>query len=61
MQQYGDDSLLITEELPADFYLQQALMRKRDLKGGYKAKLALEKLIIDHERKNAQLANLYSR
>lgn len=31
------------------------------MKGGYKAKLALEKLIIDHERKSAQLANLYSR
>jgi hypothetical protein len=37
------------------------LMRKRDIKGGYKAKLALEKLVIDHERKSAQLANLMKR
>ena len=64
MQQYGtDEGHLISEiaDIPADFYLQQALMRKRDLKGGYKAKLALEKLILDHERKRALLSNLYSR
>jgi SNF2 family DNA or RNA helicase len=33
--------------------LKQALLRKRDIKGGYKARLALEKLVIDHERKRA--------
>jgi len=37
------------------------LLRKRDIKGSYKAKLALEKLVIDHERKSAMLANLYKR
>jgi len=35
------------------------LARKRDLKGGYKAKLSLEKLIVEHERKKVQLAAMY--
>ena len=32
-----------------------ALARKRELKGSYKAKLSLEKLIIEHERKKIVL------
>lgn len=38
--------------------LQQELARKRELKGSYKAKLSLERLIIEHERKKLHLLNL---
>lgn len=44
-----------------DHPLQQALARKRELKGSYKAKLSLEKLIIEHERKKIHLAALKSK
>jgi hypothetical protein len=32
-----------------------ALARKRELKGSYKARLSLEKLIVEHERKKLHL------
>ena len=32
-----------------------AMARKRELKGSYKAKLSLEKLIIEHERKKLHI------
>jgi hypothetical protein len=35
--------------------LQQALARKRELKGSYKAKLSLEKLIVEHEKKKIHI------
>ena len=34
------------------------MARKRDLKGSYKAKLSLEKLIVEHERKKLHLSTL---
>jgi len=40
---------------PSDAALQLALARKRELKGSYKAKLSLEKLIVEHERKKLHL------
>jgi len=43
------------DDVPAEFLLQQAIARKRDLKGSYKAKLSLEKLIVEHERKRLHL------
>ena len=46
---------------PVDHTLQLALARKRDLKGSYKAKLSLEKLIIEHERKKLHVRNLQSK
>ena len=41
--------------------LQQALQRKRELKGSYKAKLSLEKLIIEFEKKRLQVKKLRSK
>jgi hypothetical protein len=41
--------------------LQQAIARKRDLKGSYKAKLSLEKLIVEHERKSLHLNILHKK
>jgi len=37
------------------------LARKRDIKGSYKAKLSLEKLIIEHERKLVHVKNLQTK
>lgn len=37
------------------------MARKRELKGSYKAKLSLEKLIIEHERKKLHLQILQSK
>ena len=52
----NDDEFVVPfEEVPSDVLLQQAIARKRDLKGSYKAKLSLEKLIIEHERKKIVL------
>ena len=34
---------------------QQSLQRKREQKGSYKAKLSLEKLIVEYERKKVQV------
>jgi hypothetical protein len=34
------------------------MARKRDMKGSYKAKLSLEKLILEHERKKLHLSML---
>lgn len=41
--------------------MQQAIARKRDLKGSYKAKLSLEKLIVEHERKSLHLNILHKK
>ena len=54
----ADEKLPEDPGLPADFALQQALARKRELKGSYKAKLSLEKLIIEHERKKIHLEGI---
>ena len=55
----NDDEFVVPfEEVPSDVLLQQAIARKRDLKGSYKAKLSLEKLIVEHERKRLHLNNL---
>jgi hypothetical protein len=43
---------------PSDAALQMALARKRELKGSYKAKLSLEKLIVEHERKKLHISLL---
>jgi hypothetical protein len=40
---------------------QQALQRKRELKGSYKARLSLDKLIVEHERKKLHLMKLTSK
>jgi len=32
-----------------------ALARKREIKGSYKARLSLEKLIVEHERKKLHI------
>lgn len=37
------------------------MARKRDIKGSYKAKLSLEKLIIEHERKLVHVQNLQAK
>ena len=37
------------------------MARKRDIKGSYKAKLSLEKLIIEHERKLVHVKNLQTK
>jgi hypothetical protein len=51
--QSSENSLNI--EKPSDAALQLALARKRELKGSYKARLSLEKLIVEHERKKLHI------
>jgi hypothetical protein len=45
----------------AELVYQQALQRKRELKGSYKARLSLDKLIVEHERKKLHLMKLTSK
>lgn len=54
--QSSENSMSIDK--PSDAALQMALARKRELKGSYKAKLSLEKLIVEHERKKLHISLL---
>ena len=56
MESHFDSSANLFDLLPeneeVDGNVRQHLARKRDLKSSYKAKLSLDKLIADRERKS---------